>query len=84
MGKAMGDAGGAGNPWSSTIAGNTSPGTFGEAVSEVKKVNLNKMVVVNNKLYIYDDNGVDIIKTFDLLDGSGNPTMTNVFQRIPE
>lgn len=31
-GKALSDAGSAGNPWSSTISGNTDPGTFGELV----------------------------------------------------
>ncbi|MFA4871631.1 MAG: hypothetical protein WC610_01020 [Patescibacteria group bacterium] len=33
-GKALSDAGGAGNPWSSTITGNTTAGTFGELVGK--------------------------------------------------
>jgi hypothetical protein len=33
-GKALTDAGSAGNPWSSTITGNTDPGTFGELVGK--------------------------------------------------
>jgi len=37
-GKALSDAGGAGNPWSVTVSGNTSPGTFGELVYKIKKV----------------------------------------------
>lgn len=31
-GKALNDAGAAGNPWSATVSGNTDPGTFGELV----------------------------------------------------
>jgi hypothetical protein len=33
-GKALSDAGAAGNPWSAPISGNTSPGTFGEHVAK--------------------------------------------------
>lgn len=33
-GKALSDAGSAGNPWSSPLAGNSNPGTFGELVSK--------------------------------------------------
>lgn len=31
-GKALNDAGAAGNPWGTTVSGNTDPGTFGELV----------------------------------------------------
>lgn len=34
MGKALADAGGAGNPWGALIDGNTDPGTFGEKVGK--------------------------------------------------
>jgi len=33
-GKALSDAGSAGNPWSSAVTGNTDPGTFGELVGK--------------------------------------------------
>lgn len=33
-GKALNDAGGAGNPWSTSVSGNTDPGTFGELVGK--------------------------------------------------
>jgi hypothetical protein len=33
-GKALSDAGAAGNPWSATVSGNTDPGTFGELVGK--------------------------------------------------
>lgn len=36
MGKALSDAGGAGNPWGAPISGNTDPGTFGEKVDRLK------------------------------------------------
>lgn len=34
VGEAIADAGGAGNPWSSTVTGNTDTGTFGEMVAK--------------------------------------------------
>lgn len=37
MGKALTDAGSAGNPWSSDVASNNDPGTFGELVQETKQ-----------------------------------------------
>lgn len=33
-GKALNDAGAAGNPWGTTVTGNTDPGTFGELVGK--------------------------------------------------
>lgn len=33
-GKALSDAGGAGNPWGTSVTGNTDPGTFGELVGK--------------------------------------------------
>lgn len=33
-GKALNDAGSAGNPWSTSVSGNTDPGTFGELVGK--------------------------------------------------
>lgn len=33
-GKALSDAGGAGNPWGASVTGNTDPGTFGELVGK--------------------------------------------------
>lgn len=35
MGKAVSDAGGAGNPWSSPVVGNTGAGSFGELVRDI-------------------------------------------------
>lgn len=37
MGKALSDAGGAGNPWGSLTSVNNDPGTFGEMVQDIKK-----------------------------------------------
>jgi len=39
-GEALADAGGAGNPWSSSTATNNNPGTFGEMVQDIKKTGI--------------------------------------------
>lgn len=39
-GEALTNAGASGNPWSTPVSGNTDPGTFGQAVSTIKKITL--------------------------------------------
>ena len=35
-------------------------------VTLVRKIEYNKMVIIDDKLYIYDDNGTDVIATYSL------------------
>lgn len=52
----------------------------------VKKFLANRMKVDTdtNQLYLYDDDGVTVIKTFDLKDEDGAATSENVYDRVPE
>lgn len=45
------------------------------------KVIKNRLVIENNQMKIYDDDGTTVIFTFDLKDASGDPTNNEVFQR---
>ena len=38
---------------------------------------------INKQLIVYDDAGVTPIKTFDLKDGDGNPSITEIVERDP-
>lgn len=49
----------------------------------VRKFQTNRWKIVSNQLVVYDDNGTTPFKTFNLLDQSGAPTMTNIFERVP-
>lgn len=55
------------------------------AFEKMRKYHTNKMEIdaVNNKLIIYEDNGVDVAVEFDLQDAAGNPSSTTMFKRIP-
>lgn len=50
---------------------------------ELKQYQGNKMEVVANQLIIYEDNGVDVLKTFNLFDLGGNPTSVDATKRVP-
>ena len=50
-------------------------------LTQSMKVVKNRLVIENNQLKIYDDDGTTVIFTFDLKDASGDPTNNEVFQR---
>lgn len=53
------------------------------AVTIVRKIQANRWKVVSNQLVVYDDNGTTPLYTFNLLDDTGAPTMTRIFERVP-
>lgn len=83
MGEKLNDAGSAGNPWATALTGNETAGTFGEAVSHSYKINKNRWKIENDQMTIYADDGTTPLFVFDLKDGSGAPTETNVLERDP-
>jgi len=54
-----------------------------EKVELVRKMQTNRWKIENNQLIIYDDDGVTVLKKFDLKDRLGNPAEVNVFERVP-
>ena len=50
-------------------------------VEMILKIIGNSWEVKNNKLYVYDNDGITPVRTFDLKNLSGNPTMVDVFKR---
>lgn len=59
-------------------------GEVTDQAKKVRKVETNKMIIQNNVLTIYDDDGVTELYKFDLKDVQGNPDQVNVFRRIPQ
>jgi hypothetical protein len=49
----------------------------------IRKMIANGWKVQGTQLIVYDDNGTDIYKVYDLKDDSGNPSSTRIFQRVP-
>lgn len=57
-------------------------------INDLMDVALGKWQIFNsgpdaNRLVLYKQDGVTVLKKFDLRDLSGNPSITNVFQRLP-
>ena len=52
-------------------------------VELILKMVYNRMKIESNQQKHYEDNGVDVIRTFNLKDGAGNPTMVAVMERDP-
>lgn len=57
-------------------------------VDEIKQVEEGRWKIFTtggdaNRLVFYQADGVTVLKKFDLKDSSGNPTTTNIFERVP-
>jgi len=55
-----------------------------DRIEFVRKLVGNRWKIENNQLLIFDDDNETIIRRFDLKDKQGNPTETNVYDRIPK
>ena len=53
-------------------------GNIDYEIEFLRKVSTNKWQMIGNQVKIFDDDGTTVIKTFNLYDSLGNPTMTNV------
>ena len=49
----------------------------------IRKILTNRWKIIGNQLIIYDDDGETVLLKFDLKDKDGNPTETNVYERVP-
>ena len=55
-----------------------------EQVKTIRKILSNNWEIKDNKLIIYDDDGVTPLLTFNLYDKLGNPTELNVYKRVKQ
>lgn len=62
-------------------SGHTLSGSFGKAITDIKKIQKNGWKVVNNQFIIYDDDGTTPLLTYNLLDSEGNLTELNPYER---
>lgn len=52
-------------------------------VAELLKHTKNRWKIAANQLTVYDDDGTTPLQVFNLKDASGNPTMTEPYERVP-
>lgn len=69
--------------WDENIEEHEVADSTGEALSSVAQIELGRWKIINNQMIFYAEDGVTPLRVFDLFDSSGNPTMTNVAERVP-
>jgi hypothetical protein len=69
--------------WDEPMTGHATSGTAGEMLVLLQQVAANRLRVVSNQMIFYAVDGITPVLIFDLKDEAGNPTMTNVFERVP-
>ena len=62
--------------------------TFNASINDkidlIRKFLMNRWKIDNYELIIFDDDGITPLKKYKLYDKLGQPTETNVFDRVPE
>lgn len=60
-------------------------GDYVDDIQESRQAMLGKWKIdpLTKRLYLYEDDGVTILKMFDLKDSAGNPSVANIFERDP-
>ena len=66
-----------------TAPDNTTIVEIDAKIDTVRKLVSNRAKLEGNQLILYDDDGTTPIKTYDLFDADGNPSMTEVYDRVP-
>ena len=62
--------------------GHTTSSTFGNLLNTLLNYESGKWEITNNQMKFYNTSGT-VIKTFNLYDSAGNPSMMNVYKREP-
>lgn len=57
--------------------------TIAADVAVLRQMESGRWRIVDNQMIFYADDGVTPLRTFDLKDADGVPTMTDVFERVP-
>lgn len=69
--------------WEELQADHETAGSLALAITELLKHTKNRWKIENNRLTVYDDDGVSVLHRFDLKDEAGAPTNDAPYERIP-
>ncbi len=72
----------AGAVWDEPISSHQIPGSTGEALQLIKSIEAGEWKIENDQMIFYDSSSVEILRV-DLFGEFGQPTMENVFRRVP-
>lgn len=56
---------------------------WGDYMTDIRQATLGRWRVLGTQLLLYAEDGTTIFRTFDLKDGEGNPSATQIFERTP-
>lgn len=56
---------------------------WGDFLDDIFQATLGRWKIESNQLKLYKDDGLTVLRTFDLLDSGGQPSATQVFERSP-
>lgn len=56
---------------------------WGDFMDDMFQAALGRWKIKNNQLTLYKDDGLTVLRTFDLKDGDGLPSSTQIFERDP-
>lgn len=56
---------------------------WGDYVDEIRQSAFGRWKIDGTQLKVYVEDGVSVLKTFDLKDADGNPSATRIFERDP-
>lgn len=57
---------------------------WGDFMDDILQATLGRWRILNNQLLIYKNDGVTVLRTFDLKDDQGLPSSSQIFERTPE
>lgn len=57
--------------------------TWGDYWTDIHQASMGRWKIEGTQLKIFADDGVTVVRTFDLKDADGNPSATRVFERDP-
>lgn len=78
-------AGAGSDPWASLLSTYTTPGTMGYSLRVIQQVlaGKSKISLANDRLIVYDTDGITVLAQWYLKNSNGNPSIYDITQREP-
>lgn len=78
-------AGAGSDPWASLLSTYTTPGTMGYSLRVIQQVlaGKSKISLANDRLVVYDTDGITVLAQWHLKNSNGNPSIYDITQREP-
>ena len=68
--------------WDIDLSSHTTTGTAGDTLSKLLRIGSGRWKIASNQMIFYDTDGTTELYKFNLLDSSGNPSETSVYESV--